>query len=123
MPWNDEKLQLVVSKLLITGVILSASVVLAGGVGFLISHGQEFADYHSFHGVSENLRTIPEILRSAAGLDGRAVIHLGLLLLIATPVARVAFSLVAFAFEGDRAYVALTAGVLAILAYSLVSAH
>ena len=43
---------------------------------------------------------------------------LGLLLLIATPVARVAFSIVAFALEGDRLYVAITAVVLALLVLS-----
>jgi uncharacterized membrane protein len=48
-----------------------------------------------------------------------ACIQIGLLLLIATPVARVAFSLAAFAVERDKAYVGFTLAVLAILAYSL----
>ncbi len=121
MAWNDEKLQLVVSKLLISGVVLSAAVVLTGAVGFLIVHGDTAADYHSFHGVPAYLRSVPGIWRAVMTLDWRAVIQLGLLLLIATPVARVGFSLVAFAMEKDRAYVALTAGVLAILLYSLTS--
>ena len=121
MAWNDDRLQLVVSKLLISGVILSAVAVLTGAVGFLIVHGDAAADYRSFHGVPANLRSVPGILHAAATLDWRAVIQLGLLLLIATPVVRVGFSLVAFAMEKDRAYVVLTAGVLAILLYSLTS--
>jgi uncharacterized membrane protein len=44
-----------------------------------------------------------------------------LLLLIATPILRVAFSLVGFAIERDRAYVIITSIVLAVLLYSLIS--
>ncbi len=48
------------------------------------------------------------------------MIQLGLLLLIATPIARVAFSVVGFAIERDRMYVVFTLIVLAILLYSLL---
>jgi uncharacterized membrane protein len=54
-------------------------------------------------------------------MSARAIIQLGLLLLIATPVARVAFSAVAFAIEHDYMYVVITLIVLAILSYSLFS--
>ena len=50
---------------------------------------------------------------------GQAIIQFGLLLLIATPVARVAFSAVAFASRGDYMYVVITLIVLAVLLYSL----
>ena len=49
----------------------------------------------------------------------RGIMQLGLLLLIATPIARVMFSAVAFAIEGDRMYVGFTLLVLAVLLYSL----
>jgi uncharacterized membrane protein len=52
-----------------------------------------------------------------------AVIQLGLLLLVATPVARVIFSVFAFAWERDWLYVLLTLIVLAVLLYSLFAAH
>jgi uncharacterized membrane protein len=48
-----------------------------------------------------------------------SVIQLGLLLLIATPVARVAMSLVAFILQRDRVYVVVTLIVLAVLIFSL----
>ncbi len=51
------------------------------------------------------------------------MIQFGLLILIMTPIARVAFSLVAFAFERDKTYVVLTAIVLGILIYSLAGEH
>jgi len=60
-------------------------------------------------------------VRDALTLRGRGIIQLGLLLLIATPVARVAFSVAAFALQRDRLYVVVTLVVLAILLYSLTS--
>ena len=53
-------------------------------------------------------------------MSARAIIQLGLLLLIATPVARVLFSAIAFALERDSMYVVITLIVLAILLYSLL---
>jgi uncharacterized membrane protein len=50
--------------------------------------------------------------------DPATIIQLGILLLIATPVARVAFALVAFAIERDRLYVAVSLIVLAVLLFS-----
>jgi uncharacterized membrane protein len=122
-PWNDERLEGVISALLRTGVLASALVVLAGGVGFLAQHGSEPAGYHVFHPAPAAYRTVHGVLGGAASLDYRAIIQLGLLLLIATPVARVAFSLAAFAMERDRTYVALTLVVLVILVYSLTVPH
>jgi uncharacterized membrane protein len=60
-------------------------------------------------------------VRDALAMRGRGIIQLGLLLLIATPVARVAISVVAFAVQRDRLYVAITLLVLAILLCSLMS--
>ena len=53
-------------------------------------------------------------------LRGRGIIQLGLLLLIATPVARVALSIFGFAKERDRMYVVFTLIVFSILLYSLI---
>ena len=121
--WNDARIERIISILLITGVIVSASVVLLGGFGFLFRQGGQTADYHLFRGAPENLRSIAGVVAAAASLDARGLIQLGLLILIATPIARVAFSLVAFGLERDRSYMLLTAGVLAILLYSFVSPH
>ena len=52
----------------------------------------------------------------------RGLIQFGLLLLIAVPVARVAFSVVAFALQRDRTYVVVTLIVLAVLLYGLTRA-
>jgi uncharacterized membrane protein len=52
-------------------------------------------------------------------LRGRSIIQFGLLLLIATPVARVLISAVAFALQRDRTYVLITLAVLGVLLLSL----
>jgi uncharacterized membrane protein len=55
--------------------------------------------------------------------QGRGIIQLGLLFLIATPVARVVFSIFAFSVQRDRLYVVVTLTVLAILMFSLTGAQ
>ncbi len=84
-------------------------------------HGGEVADYHTFRGQPSIDRIVTQIVQGAIALRARSIIQFGILLLIATPIARVAFSLVGFAIERDRAYVTITAIVLAILLYSLIS--
>jgi uncharacterized membrane protein len=117
--WDDERLQVLIGRLLRWGVLLSALVVLAGGVLFLARHGHEHPDYSAFRGEPEWTRHPAAFIRALAHGAGQAWIELGLLLLMATPVARVALSVFVFLREGDRLYVGLTLVVLAVLLYSL----
>jgi len=111
---TDSRLEQIVGNLLRTGVTLAAAVVLAGGIWYLTAHGTAQPDYHRFHGARGAMPW-------TQGLPGPlATIQIGLLILIATPVARVVFSLAMFGAERDRAYVGFTLVVLVILAYSLV---
>ena len=121
--FDDVKLEKIVAWLLIAGVALSALVVLIGACGFLWGHGNERASYEVFHGTAQKNRSVGGVLRAAGPSDWRAVIQLGLILLILTPIARVAFSLVGFGLEKDWAYAVLTAFVLVILLYSFVWPH
>lgn len=121
--WTDRRLEVVISVLLRTGVLISATVVLLGGICFLSRHGQELPEYRVFRGAPRIYRTFAGVVENAGPSNCQAVIQLGLLLLILTPVARVAFSLAGFALERDRTYVALTLLVLAILIYSLAGSH
>ena len=117
--WNDQSIEIIIGTLLRTGVILAASVVLVGGVVYLARHGHEAPHYATFSGEPQTLKTPKDILHGVMQFKAQAIIQLGLLLLIATPVARVAFSAVAFAIERDRMYVVITLIVLVILSYSL----
>ncbi len=121
MKVSDRSIERLVSVLLRTGVLVSGAVVLGGGLYYLLRHGGEAADYHTFHGQPSVDRSVAEIVKSAFALRPRSIIQFGVLLLIATPIARVAFSLVGFALEKDRTYVVITAIVLAVLLYSLIS--
>jgi uncharacterized membrane protein len=80
-------------------------------------------NYQVFRGEPSELRTISGILHEALALRGRGLIQLGLLILIATPIARVAFSLFAFLYQRDWLYVVVTLMVLGLLLYSLVGGH
>jgi uncharacterized membrane protein len=119
-PWRDRRIELILGNLLRTGVLLSAAVVLSGAGIYLARHAHEPANYRIFRGEPSDLRTISGILHSIIHERGRSLIQLGLLLLIATPIARVVFSIVGFAIERDRMYVAFTLIVLAVLLYSLL---
>lgn len=118
--WTDQRIEIKLGVLLRSGVFLSALVVFIGACIYLARHGLSPVEYHVFRGEPADLRSVRGILRSALALRGRGIIQLGLLLLIATPVSRVAFSIFGFAEERDRMYVAFTVIVFAILLYSLL---
>ena len=118
--WSDEKMEQIIGTLLISGVIVAALIVLVGGVLYLIRYGATLPDYTVFRGEPAELRSLFGIVRGALSFQIRSVIQLGLLLLIATPVARVAFSILAFALQRDRTYVIVTLIVFAVLIYSLI---
>jgi uncharacterized membrane protein len=118
--WTDRRMDVVIGNLLRAGVLISALVVMVGGVLYLARNGGSPTDYRVFRGEPSDLRSVGGILRDAVALNGRGIIQLGLLLLIATPVARVAFSVFGFAEERDRLYVVIASIVLLVLAYSLI---
>lgn len=121
--WTDERVEQVVGDLLRAGVTLAASVVVFGAVIYLLRHGHALPQYQVFRGEPSDLRSPLGILADTFLFHGRGVIQLGLLLLIATPVARVVFSVFAFAVERDYAYVVITLIVLAVLIFSLAGGH
>jgi uncharacterized membrane protein len=118
--WSDHAVEQIVGRLLQIGVLLAAAVVLVGGTMLLAQRGTNPADYSAFRGEPELLRTVASIVRGALAGDSEAIVQLGLLVLIATPIARVACTLVAFALQRDRTYVGVTAIVLALLLYGLI---
>jgi uncharacterized membrane protein len=119
----DQRMDQIMGILLRTGVILAAALVFVGGVLFVVRHPLPVTNYRVFQGEPEELRTVPGIIRNAFSWHGRGLIQLGLLVLIATPVARVIFSVLAFLYEKDWTYVTVTLLVLGLLLYSLLGAH
>lgn len=120
---SDHAVEQVVGRMLQLGVLLAALVVLIGAVLLLLQHGSERVSYAAFSGEPERLRSIAGIVRGTMAMRSDAIVQLGLLLLIATPIARVALTLVAFAIQRDRTYIVITLIVLALLLYGLVFGH
>lgn len=119
--WTDDDVEQLVGNWLRIGTLIAAVITVLGGALFLAGHSSAAAaNYHQFNGEPDALRHVTNIVAGAFHLDSRAVIQLGLLLLISTPVVRVALSLMAFIVQRDKLYVALTSIVLAILVFSLV---
>jgi uncharacterized membrane protein len=116
---TDEQLQSAIGVVLRTGVLVAASIVGVSGVFYLVRHHNDPPRYARFQTESVDLRTIGGIVHSAAQLHSEAMIQLGLLLLIATPIARVALAAFGFYREGDRLYTVVSLIVLAILIFSL----
>jgi uncharacterized membrane protein len=118
-PLNDTALDTKIGILLRIGVYSSAAVVVIGGTLYLIQDGGSAPSFHPFRGAPDGLSSIRAIVSGAMHGHALALIQFGLLMLIATPVARVVFSVVAFLVERDYLYVAISAIVLAVLLYSL----
>ncbi len=114
---SDDGFQVAISRVLRTGVTVSAVLIAAGFMGsFLV--GWE----GSLRGAAPGAVSATAFSQLRTGLFELrpiAITQLGLLALIATPVVRVAVSVVGFARERDGLYVAITLGVLAILLASL----
>ena len=118
--WTDEHIEWIISLLLRIGVVCAAAIVLMGGVLYLFQYGLTFPHYQVFQGEPVYLRTVSGILATALSFESRGIIQLGLLLLILTPIARVVFSVAAFAIQRDHLYVSVTLIVLIVLLYNLL---
>ena len=112
---SDARIDEIIGNLLRAGVIISSLIVMIGAGLYLTNHGTESPNYHMFRGEPSELSSISGIITKASTFSGRGVIQFGILLLIATPVLRVAFTVVSFIVQRDRVYVGVTLIVLAVL--------
>ncbi|GAE83083.1 DUF1634 domain-containing protein [Bacteroides reticulotermitis] len=124
--WEQRDVEQYIGKLLRYGVILSSLITVFGGVIYLLQHHSKTADYtptpsgQPFPGVDQYLRELNTILSGVLSFDGAAIIQLGVLVLIATPIIRVAFSAFSFLIEKDYLYVCITLIVLAIILANMI---
>jgi uncharacterized membrane protein len=116
----DLKMEITISRMLRVGVSVAALVVLLGEILYLWqAHGVK-SNYGYFHGVPTPVDHVGLILEGIRHLDSRSIIRLGILLLIATPIVRVAFCLYSFGMQKDKLYIPISGTVLAVLLYSLL---
>jgi len=120
---NDQKMEIAMGHLLRIGVMLAASVVLIGGILYLKQMRGPHPDYATFHGAAPDLRHPADVLTLLPTGDSNAIMQFGLLLMIATPIARVIFGAIGFFAEKDWLYTAVSLIVLAVLLYSLLHSH
>jgi uncharacterized membrane protein len=119
---SDQRLENIIGQLLRAGVLLSAAVVTIGGILYLVLEHGARVSYRTFIAGGPAMRTVSGIAHAALNLNSEGLMQAGLVLLILTPVARVALAVVGFALERDRLYAVVSFIVLAILAFSLIYA-
>jgi uncharacterized membrane protein len=113
---GDHDIEVIVGTLLRYGVMTASAIVLLGGVCFLIQHGQApMPSYHRFVGEGIGYTTFSGILQGAFAMQAKGVIQLGVMVLIATPILRILFSLIGFVLEKDKLYVFITLIVLCVI--------
>jgi uncharacterized membrane protein len=108
-----------------SGVVLSGIIIAIGTALFVANHSLDdtsaYLTYNPGLVPHGNFQvSLPSIFSGLVSLDPSSIIQLGFLVLLATPVTRVALSLFLFAAERDRMFVYLTATVLAILLFSML---
>lgn len=120
----DPRLERAVTLVLRIGVALSSSCIVAGTVVSLVAPGTRRADAAALPALRRGAShppglprydTIGAVLHGFGHRLGPSLVMLGVLLLVATPVVRVATSSVIFAVQRDRRFVIVTALVLAVL--------
>jgi len=117
----DRDIELLVGRLLRTGVITASCIVLIGGILFLIQHGSSpMPSYHHFNGEDSSFTTFGGIISSTLQFDAKGIVQFGVMVLIATPVLRIALSLLGFALEKDKLYVIITTIVLCVMLFSTI---
>lgn len=123
LPFDDTRMETIMGHLLRVGVFLSSFVVLIGGLLYLYSQHAKPANFRVFLSEPEDLRKLPQLFHLVWTGNPAAIIQCGILLLIATPIARVVFACVAFLLEKDKLYLLISSLVLLILLVSLAFLH
>jgi uncharacterized membrane protein len=116
-PSSDKRVsqvEVTISRVLRTGVLLSAGIISFGMLDLWLLHRHDA-------GTQAVPKSLTGIWFGLSHADPSTIVAVGLLLLVATPVIRVAVSMIAFAVSHDLRYVGITSLVLAILLFSFLS--
>ena len=119
-----QNMEIVVSAVLQAGVIVSSVIILSGITLFFIHAHQAPALQNSYRRYSSANYIFPHTLAalksSVVAGSGAGLIELGVLLLILTPVLRVATSILLFRRQRDRPMTLVTLFVLVVLIGSFI---
>ena len=117
--FKDADMQAVIGWILRIGVALSMAVVVVGGAIYIYRHGHSTPDFRSFKKMPYFINSTEGILQGVIHLRGQTIIQLGIMILIATPILRVVFSVIGFLIEKDYLYTFISALVLLIILVSM----
>jgi len=116
---RTRQMESLVRRVLQVGLLASMVLVLVGMLLFGAVHPSSLTSSESLPALVESgakfPHTLDDVASAASDLSAEGIIAAGLLVLIATPVLRVALSVVGFAFQRDWVYVGLTVLVLLVL--------
>jgi uncharacterized membrane protein len=117
-------LESVISKLLRAGVMVSVALIVVGSVLTFVQNPTYLTSFDRPRPVvpsdAKSPHAISIFTEGLSQYRGEAIVTLGLMVLLATPVARVCVSIAAFTYYRDRIYICLTVAVLCLLLLSLV---
>lgn len=119
--FKDADMQAIIGWILRGGVILSMAVVVIGGILYLFRHGYSMPDYRTFNRIPDFISDPKGVIDGVLAFKGQAIIQLGIVLLIATPVMRVVFACIGFLLEKDYLYTLISVIVLLIIIASMIS--
>ncbi|CAM4284335.1 Uncharacterized membrane protein [Pedobacter westerhofensis] len=116
---TDYDMEQLIGQVLRLGVLISGSVAIVGGIWYLYQQGSGLPHYSTFNGEPAGYTSLTGILSGLAKGSASEIIQLGVVILIATPIVRIFFSLVSFIIEKDRLYIVITSIVLFIILFSM----
>jgi uncharacterized membrane protein len=118
------RVEIVISWVLRVGVVTSLAVVVVGLVLIFVHHPELLTSATRLQDLTQRgtvfPHTLSEVFQGVMQTRGEATVAVGLLLLILTPVTRVAVSILAFIYQRDRVFTFITLTVLIILLMSFV---
>lgn len=117
---SPRAMELFIGYMLRVGVLVSSAVCLVGGVLYIARYGGTEADFSTFSGAPQMYRSLSGIWEGLLAFEPLAIVQTGVVLLLATPVLRVLFSIFAFLFERDYLYVAITCIVFAVILFNML---
>lgn len=116
---TDYDVEQLIGQVLRYGVVLSGSVAITGGLWYLYQHGSGIPHYTKFSGEPAGYTSFTGIFKGLMEGNATEIIQFGVVILIATPIIRIIFSLISFIFEKDKLYIIITFIVLSIILFSM----
>ena len=115
---TPRQMEMFIGRMLRVGVFTACIVAVLGGVLYVVQYGGSSVDFSEFTSAMA-VESIGDVINGVLVLDAVSVIQLALLILLATPILRVVFSILAFMIERDYLYVFITLIVLIIIVFNI----